>query len=230
MTEQLSNHQVFLGTDTPITAEALAESLLGLSGVVRNSGEVVRLLIGTSRRVQTEVYIQSFEVGSYKENILLRVILGKGRKLEENLDKIRQKMKLDTMTPGRLIMIVAGLCVLYVAYQQLKPGDPASVHIENSFNNFGGELHLSRDEMIALVDGAINNKKDLKKSVVKFVHPAGDIRTNELKNDNDDKLTIPREAIQIIPSKYEREADEEPLHLQPRRHRPQSMAPGPAVF
>ena len=153
----------------------------------------------------------SIELGSYKENFLVRMVFGSGEDAERKIEELRQKLGLKEMNAKTLIGFLLAAALVYGAYLTLKPGSPSSVHIENSFNTIGREMNLKPEEVMALMEEAINNKEDLKKHVVKLAHPGGVSQGGEIRIDGNDAFTIPAEIVNGIPTRYEKKEAEEPF-------------------
>ena len=100
-----TEHQYFYETDAPLTAKQLAESLLGLDGVVTRSTAIISRLLPQVVIEDAEVFITSIELGSYKDNFLVRLIFGEDKAAEKNIEKFRQALGLKKMDAKRVIGI-----------------------------------------------------------------------------------------------------------------------------
>ena len=211
-TEILSEHFFHLQTESRVTAEALADSLIGLDGVIRRSADILQVFLSDGARIKTEVLIKSIEVASYKENFFVRLVFGKGRTMEKNIEELRKTLRLDKMGAKTLVAIFVGVLIVYVAWKSLKPGDPASPHVEKSFDQYCSRLNVSRGELIAIVEGSVTNISDLKRNVTKLTHPAGDTKSGALILDHEQKISIPSEVIQVVPARYVADVADEPFN------------------
>lgn len=217
--EVTTAHDLLYVTDSPITAKSLAESLMGLEGVVGKSALVLRKLMPDLALVETQVLISRIEHGSYKESFLVRLILGCGEELEKRIEALRVRLSLKKMDAKTIIGISILGAILYAAWEfrQSKAdanvaSDLATVHIENSFNSIGAELNLTAADVKAILDAALQKDKEaLKKQVVKLAHPGGDARGEKLVLDGNDARSISEEVIQAIPADYKAEEAEEPF-------------------
>lgn len=213
--ELKSEHQFYYQTESPVTARMLAESLLGLEGVVERSSEIIGRLIPEIGRLDAEVLITSIELGSYKENFIVRLIFGKGEEAEKRIDQLRKKLGLHKMDSKKLVGFAIAAAILYAAYLYSKKGEgakpEATVHIENSFNTIGSEMNLSREEVLALIETAITNKEDLKKHVVRLMHPANEAKGGKVLIDENETFAIPKEVVEVVPNHYEKEEADEPV-------------------
>lgn len=203
-----SEHLFFYSTETNrVSAGELADSLIGLEGVVGSIGPILERMLEI-RIAEVEVLITEVAIGSYRENFIVRMLFGKGATLERNIEKLRKKAGLANMEPKKLIGLVILVALAYAVYLHTKPGDPMTGIIVNSFNNIGG-TNLSGEQIVEIAKAALNHKEteQLKRDAVKLLRPNGGQVSGFVQIDNDPHLTLPKEAIDVVPTKYEREAD-----------------------
>lgn len=206
-----TEHFFYYDTKNPATASSLAESLLGFEGIVKRSTAVLSRVLDVPIK-DTEVLITSFEFGSYKENFIFRFLFGKGRAAEKNLEKLRNQLGIQNMDLKKVAAVVVTGAVLYAAYRFLPSAPtPATIHIENSFNNLGKEIGLSKDELIALFDATIRNPDELKKHVSKLAHPGATPHGGTITLDNNPALSIPADVVSVIPPGYTKDDVDEPF-------------------
>lgn len=207
-----SSHSFYYSTDNPITAAMLAESLLGLEGVVQNSTQILSKLMGVPIS-KADVMITSIKLGSYDESFFVRLFFGKGKEGEQNIEKLREKLGLKNMDLKKVVGVAIAAAILYAAWYYVgKSGDPSiSIHIENSFNNWGKDLGVSKEELLDLVKESIKKPEDLKKHVVQLTHPEGSKKGGKITIDGEESLTLSPEVVQSIPSEYVKEISEEPF-------------------
>lgn len=208
-----SSHQFYFDSKTPVTPTSLAENLIGLDGVLRRSADVIGLMVGL-KIDEMSVVLTSVELNSYKDEFWFRLIFGKGRAAEKKLDDLRKKLHLDGMDSKKVIGFAISAVVLWGIWKYASPEkkeDPAiQVHIENSFNNLGGEVGLSREEVIELVEAALKNKKeDVKKHVVKLTRPDGHDGGGSVTIDGKETLRISDKLVDLVPKDYQKEEPKE---------------------
>lgn len=200
-----SAHFLHYDLPGPVTASALAESLLGLDGVIKRSAVVVGALMEVHVKI-ADVEITGVELGSYKEHFLVRMVFGKGKAAEKNIDKLRRKLAVKNLNVSHLFTAILGGAIVYVALKNLPATEsPAKVHIENSFNTFGQQIGMTGAELQALIAASVRNPADLQRHVVRLTHPNGNEASGTLVFDKNPLLTIPKEAIATIPHEYDRE-------------------------
>jgi hypothetical protein len=205
-----TEHFFHYDTKNPVTASALADSLLGIEGVMERTKKVLNKLFD-ARIKDTEVLITSIDIGSYKENFVVRMLFGEGRAAERNIEKLRRKLGLQKMDLKKAIGIIFVCAMLYVAWTFLpKEQAPATIHIENSFNNLGKELALSKEEVISLFQTTIKNPEELKKNVSQIVHPSGAPHGGTVMIDHMKELAVTPDVVSVIPPDYKRHTPEDP--------------------
>jgi hypothetical protein len=201
-----SEHQFYFKTTGLVTARSLADSLIGLEGVVLNSRGVIACLLGDGAIKEMEVLISGVTVASYKDDFIVRFCLGKGKALEKNIDALRKTLKLDRlgkMEAKHVIGIAMAGALAWVAWQAAKPDDPARIQIQNSFNTIGAEAQLSGDEMRGIIEALMSKPKqaDMKRKVSQLIHPDGVVHDGSVIIDNNPNLAIPAEVVKSIPAK-----------------------------
>jgi hypothetical protein len=207
-----SEHQLFFQTAEPVSPSILAESLLGLDAIVRESAKVLTRLIPEGPKVTADVLIQSIESGSYKENFFVRLAFGKGRQLEKNLEAFRNTLGLKKMETKKIVGWAIAAAVLYAGYQYFSPSDPNRVVIQNSFNIIGKDVEMTGEEVIALLEASLGNKKEeLKREVVKLAKPVNQTLPGRLALDNDPSFEVPAQVIAKIPKVYEKSEPSESM-------------------
>lgn len=197
-------------TTSPVTAGALADSLMGLEGIAEKSLLILKQLAPHIGPMECQLLVTSIEIGSYNENFIYRLIFGKGKAAEKKIDELRTALKLDNMDPKKIVAIAVSAALVYGVWLFAKPDEPANVHIINSFNSIGTDLNMSHEEVIALLDSAIHNKEDLKRKTVKLIRPQGDTQPGDLSLTGPYALRLPAEALKSIPAEYSKPEKDEP--------------------
>ena len=196
-----SEHEFYYQTEGAVTARSLADSLVGLEGLVLESKSIISVLLGGEAIKDIEVLITSVEIASYKDMFSVRLLLGKGQKLEKNIEKLRKTLRLDKMDSKTVIKIAISGVILFVAYQQLKPEDPARIQITNSFNTIGATAGISGDDMRGVIETLVGKtrKQTLARRVSQLVNPDGVKSEGDITIDKDTNLKIPASVVRTIP-------------------------------
>lgn len=191
----------FYDTTTPLSAKVVAEALLGLEGVLDNSRGVFGLVLHSQVR-EAKLLVHSIRSGSQDYGLWVRFILGKGPKAEKRIEEIRKFLKLDGMSASRLVSVVVALAVAYAAYKACSPEDPARIQIHNSFNTIGTEMGIDGEQALQLIEVLVtqNQKKGLKRSVSRLVHPTGEKSDGQITIGGPDGFHLGPEVVKAIPA------------------------------
>lgn len=202
-----TSHEFFFATKDEVTAKSLSDNLLGLEGAFQASTKVLSKLL-EARVKEGQLLVEAIELNSYKDKLLFRLVFGKGEDAEEKLEILRKKLKIDNMKPEAVVAVALAGSIVYAAWKlSSDKGDitpPVQIHIENSFNNLGGELGLTRQEAIDLFESALDGDEKVKQNVIKLVRPNGQYGGGEVIIDGKESLTIPREIVDAVPLDYEK--------------------------
>jgi hypothetical protein len=212
-----TEHFFYYDAKNPMTASSLADALLGFESIVKRSTVILNQLLESNIK-DAEVLVKNIEYGSYKENLAFRFFFGAGKIGEKNLEKLRTQLHLQDMDLKKVASIVIILVIFYVAYRCLPVNSASSntssttnIQIENSFNNLGGQLGLSRDQVIKLMEDSIKNPEELKKQVSKIAHPGGIEHGGSMTLDSDESLRVPADVVSVIPPGYKKDHADEPF-------------------
>jgi len=199
-----SPYSFFYSAEGPVTATALAESLIGLEGMAERAAFALRTLAPNIGRVKAQLLVHDVAIGSYKENFLFRLVLGRGDDAERKLDDLRRKLHLDGVNAPTIVTsaLVAGI-VCYGVWQFAKPDPSASTFVNNGFLAIGSSINMPPDEFTALLDKSTPNKEDLRRDTVRIVRPAGlkQAGTMTLKA-GDLTVSLPHQALATVPIQY----------------------------
>jgi len=189
----------------------LAESLVGLDGIVHQGALLMARILEVDIK-KTELFVSSITTGSYTDNFLVRFIFGKGKKGEENIEKLRKALGLKDMELSKLTVLAIGVMVVYAAWTHVHrtPDHPANIHIENSFNNWGRELGLTREELLAAIESSVTNKEGLRRDASRLLHPAKTDTAGPIRIDDGSAVDLPAEIAAAVPARYEPGEPEEP--------------------
>jgi hypothetical protein len=202
-----SAHTFRYAVEGRISPRELADSLLGLEGLVKQSTAVLKELLPELELVHAEISMQSVQIGSIEEHFLYRLVFGKGEEAQKKFDELRKTLGLTDMTPNKVISIALILVTAYAAYLHFTAKEEKGsttieiTEINNSFNTLAQATNRTPEELRALVDRSVN-KEELKKSIVKVAHPAGDTRAAKIIVDGDERFALSESVTGRIPSKY----------------------------
>ncbi len=198
-----SEHLFYYSAAQPVSAAMLAESLIGLDGVVNQSTKALGRFFKV-RIYSEDVLIQKIEFGSYKDSFIVRLVFGKEAELEKRIDKFRAKLGLNKMSTKTVITLIIAAAIGYAVYHYATASkdEKALISINNSFNNWGKEVGMTGPEFLAKLGEIIKNKEDLKRQVVRLTRPKGSSDNGSITLDNDSNFTISADAVAAVPANY----------------------------
>lgn len=191
-------------TEGPVTAAALAESLIGLDGMAGRAASALRTLSPNLGRIKHELLVRDVAIGSYKEQFWFRFIFGYGKAAERKLDELRKRLHLDDVNASPVIAsaLVAGP-VAYGVWQFAKPDPVASVLVNNGLLAIGSSINLPADELSALFDASSPNKDELRRDTVRIVRPGGLAKAGTMTlKAGDLSVSLPHQALESVPVEY----------------------------
>lgn len=192
-------------TEGPVTAAALAESLIGLDGMAGRAAFALRALSPDLGRIRHELLVRDVAIGSYKEQFWFRFIFGTEKNAEKKLEQLRRRLHLDAVngSPVAIASVVAVGLVAYGVWQFAKPDPVASVLVNNGLLAIGSSINLPADQFEAVLDTASPNKEELRRDTVRIVRPAGLEKTGVMTlKAGDISVSLPHQALEPVPVEY----------------------------
>lgn len=209
-----SHHSIYYGLPFAPTPQQAADSLLALERIVRLVPATL-LPLGLAPDARIEIYVDSVQAGSLKDNFRVRFVWGSEERFNQWLAKIRQITGVEQMTnklpiigPIIALLVVGGLG--YGAFRMIgRPGagngDIQDLrNLKSSIVNTG-TIVFGADEatILSALEQGGGNIFHLASNAVKFVSPAKNTQTS-IKIDEDDRLVIPPAAIAAAPYRVDR--------------------------
>jgi len=207
-----SEHTFYHDIKVPVTASMLAHSLTGMDGVAKSGIKILNRLLDSNIK-DAEILVTSFKAGSLDESLIFRLVMGKGKEGERNLEKLRKDLRLKNMTLPKLITLAVIVAAGYGIYSFLGGKPEAAIRMDNCFNNWGKEVGMKGEELMAAVHAAVPNKEELRKQVVQFAHPDGSKEGGALSFDGSAERTLPKEVMDALPRKYAKDQVDEPVRI-----------------
>lgn len=171
-----TTHELKWTTKEPVPVAEIANSLLALERIVKLAPKALEGITQVEI-AGVEVYVQKIESGSLIDEILVKLLF----KDKENMDAFLAKIHEDTKKPGMTRNIVIGTVITaiigYGAYLAATAGNKAGTTTITATNNTiinigAGEVSMTPDAFKAIVETAVNNKKELAKNTTKLFNPA----------------------------------------------------------
>lgn len=202
--------EYYFDTQTPVTAAALADNLIGLEAMLRVGASVMSNILEIPIK-DTEIIVKSIELQSYKDKFVFRLFFGSGKKAEAKLEKFREALRLKNMDGRTLASFAVAASIIYGAYminKSLGTASDAQVSFDNSFNNMAVQVGMTGEEVKELMESVIKSKEEHKKNTVRVIKPDGQDTKGDMTFDNDSNFRIPSEVVATVPTTYTRdEAD-----------------------
>ncbi|HHH1595529.1 TPA: hypothetical protein ACPZUF_004347 [Yersinia enterocolitica] len=190
----------------------IIESLQGWEAIIKQSKGVLAELTG-SDIMNIEVRVQKLEIGSLKENIIIRLLFWDEGELNKFLDNTREKYIGDGKMRSAIVWtIIAGLVGtgMLQAVKLMAPNNTSHFEANNNtiINIGAGETNISPERIQSLINSSLTDKKVLAKNAVKIMAPArnDDNATLQIGSDNT-SVTIPAETIKQTPTEVVFEPD-----------------------
>lgn len=213
-----SHHTIYYDLPSAPTPRQVAESLLGLEKITRLVPATLSPL-GLAPDARIEIYVDSVQAGSLKDNIFVRLIWGSEEQLNQWLTVVRQKTGLEMITnkypiigPTIALLVVGGLSIAAIRMfgrdgagngniQELK-------NLQSSIVNTGTIVFGADEETVrtALEKGG-GNVFNLASNAVKVIAPAKNTQAS-ITIDGDNRLVIPPAAIAAAPFRVDRSSAE----------------------
>ena len=209
-----SHHTIYYDLPSAPTPRQVSDSLLGLEKIVRLVPATL-LPLGLAPDARIEIYVDSVQAGSLKDNFDFRLIWGDEEKFNQWMTKVRQITGIEQMTnklpilgPALALLVVGGLG--YGALRMMGHPGAGNGNIQDLQNLRSsivntGTIVFGRDEatVLSALEKGGGNVFNLASNAVKFVSPAKDTQTS-IKIDEDERLVIPPAAIAAAPYHVDR--------------------------
>ncbi len=172
-----AGHVLDYRSDGPVTPAALAESLSALDGIVKCSLAFIDQLVPDNGIVGVEVLITEVKAGSYRESFIVRLLFGHGRKAEKNIERLRQILGVNKVTPETMVrtavyLTISWACIL--SYKALHPDNK-----ETPYAACAASVALKREpkEIAKMAADAFGVRRvEVITVVTRFVYPSEDTR------------------------------------------------------
>jgi hypothetical protein len=213
-----SHHSIYYSIPFAPTPRQAADSLLGLEKVVRLVPATL-LPLGLAPDARIEIYVDSVQAGSLKDNFKVRFVWGDEEKFNRWMTRVRQITGIEQMTnrlpilgPALALLVVSGLG--YGALRMMGRSGAGNGNIQDLQNLQSsivntGTIVFGCDEatVLSALEKGGGNVFNLASNAVKFVSPAKNTQTS-ITIDEDERLVIPPAAIAAAPYHVDRSSGE----------------------
>ncbi|MTD32520.1 hypothetical protein [Paludibacterium denitrificans] len=153
-----------------------------------------------------DIYVEEIQTGSLTEDIILKIFFKDQEEVDAFLTRIRETLGRKKVTRniliGSLVPAIVGYGLYKAAVAMQSPEAAKAININNNviINIGADQASLKPEQLTAIVESAISDKKGLAKDAVAFVKPAKSDSTASITMENQDVLSIPSDIVQKAPS------------------------------
>lgn len=216
--EIVINQQIYYSNKELVPIRDVAESLLALEGIIRQSPSVLEALFPGTHISSVEVFINELKSDSIWEDVIIKFVFGSQEKFDAVISGLREKIGMDNIVNNKqlfsaiiAVMILTGGAYYLGMDKSASTDKRATIEANNNtiINIGAGMLELDAEEFKALINGAIKDKDKLAKNATKFVGPAKkDPDASITFNDNTD-LRITPDTVKAMPMSIDSPEEEE---------------------
>ena len=197
-----ATHRLYYDTKQPVP---IADIIEGLQGLERILAELPKVLGGVTKVPikRSEIFVEKIESGSLIEDVVVKLFFKDQEGLNKFLDRIHEKPMVKNLLIGAVITGVA-LYGVTLAANALKAPAPNIQANNNTIINIGAaEAKMTPEQLAAIIEAAVSDKKELAKSAVKLLKPARNDPEASIRLDDSDVLVVTPSAIRETPKKVE---------------------------
>lgn len=216
--ELIVHQQIYYSNKELVPIKDVAESLLALEAIIRQSPDVLEAMFPGTKIQSVEIYINELKSDSIWEDVVVKFIFGSQKKFDEFIASARERIGMDNIMNNPqllssiiLVMILSGGAYYLGKDKSATPEQKATIEANNNtiIQIGAGMVDLSSEDFKAIIDSAIKDKEKLAKNAIKVVNPAKrDPEANITFNDNEE-LRIQNESVKAMPRFVQEPEDEE---------------------
>ena len=179
---ELTVHQkIYYSNKELVPIKSVAESLLALESVIRQSPDVLEAMFPGTKIDAVEVFINELKSDSIYEDVVIKFIFGSQQKFDEFVANIRERVGMDNIMNNPqllssiiLVMILTGGAYYLGKDKTAPPEQKATIEANNNtiIQIGAGLVDLEAEDFKAIIEGAIKDKDKLAKNAIRVVKPA----------------------------------------------------------
>ncbi|PPV42114.1 hypothetical protein C5L43_02900, partial [Ectopseudomonas oleovorans] len=175
------HQQIYYSNKELVPIKDVAESLLALEAIIRQSPDVLEAMFPGTKIQSVEVYINELKSDSIWEDVVVKFIFGNQKKFDEFIANVRERIGMDNIMNNPqllssiiLVMILSGGAYYLGKDKSATPEQKATIEANNNtiIQIGAGMVDLSAEDFKAIIDSAIKDKEKLAKNAIKVVNPA----------------------------------------------------------
>lgn len=206
--ELTTTHRIYYSNKEHIPLSEIADSLLALESLIRQSPCVLENLFPGIKIFDVEVYLGELKSGSLYEYVLVKFVFGNQEKFDEFVNNVRERLGLQYLKNNNQLLsaIIAVLTLMGGAYYYGKTDTQSDNKTKLEANNnivinIGANLiEMKSEEFRSAVEAGVKDKDKLIKNAIRFVKPAKRDPEAHIRFDDNTKLQINSDAVKAMPS------------------------------
>lgn len=212
------HQQIYYSNKELVPIRDVAESLLALEAIIRQSPDVLEAMFPGTKIQSVEIYINELKSDSIWEDVIVKFIFGNQQKFDEFIANMRERIGMDNIMNNPqllssiiLVMILSGGAYYLGKDKSATPEQKATIEANNNtiIQIGAGMVELDAEDFKAIIDSAIKDKDKLAKNAIKVVSPAKrDPEASITFNDNEE-LRIQNQSVKAMPRFIQEPEDEE---------------------
>ena len=218
--ELITKHQLFYSNKEFIPLSEIAESLLALEKLIKQSPSTIESFFPGLKIYQIEVYLNELQSGSLWEDIVIKFIFGNQEKFDEVISNSREKLGIKYLADHPKLLSAILLALLLTGGHKALKANPETIpqHLQtieitnNIVINTGAELsEMKPEEFKRIITDSVNKNASFTKNAIKIVKPAKREKNASITFDDTPSLTIPPEAVLAMPGFVDNETPAETI-------------------
>lgn len=206
--ELTTTHKIYYSNKRHIPLADIAESLMALEGIIRQSPNVLENLFPGTKIQGVEIYLSELRSGSLYEDLVIKFIFGSQKKFDEFIANIRERSGLDDLKSNNqlLSVIIVVMALTGGSYYLGKSKNSEASNnnvIENNINivvnNGANMVQMDPDDFKSIIENGIIDKDRLAKDSIKFIKPAKRDEGADITFDKDPDISVNNDSVQAMP-------------------------------
>lgn len=212
------HQQIYYSNKELVPIKDVAESLLALEAIIRQSPDVLEAMFPGTKIQSVEIYINELKSDSIWEDVVVKFIFGNQQKFDEFIANVRERIGMDNIMNNPqllssiiLVMILSGGAYYLGKDKSASPQQKATIEANNNtiIQIGAGMIELNSEDFKALIDSAIKDKDKLAKNAIKVVNPAKRDPEASITFNGNEELRINNESVKAMPRSIQEPEDEE---------------------
>ncbi|SDY09621.1 hypothetical protein [Nitrosomonas sp. Nm33] len=213
------HQQIYYSNKDLVPIREIAEGLLALEAVIKQSPKVLESLFPGTKIESVEVFINELKSDSIWESFVIKFVFGSQDKFDQFVTNLREKVGMDNImnNPNLFTSILITMLLIGGAYSLGKSDSEDKVEripvIEannNTIINIGaGMMEMDAKDFRTIIEGAIKDKNQLARNTIDVIKPAKRDPDATITFDKNDDLKITANTIKAMPKQHKETEREE---------------------